>query len=63
MQNRRREGARGSDMFRLSMWILEIQEFVHNMDARATNILKAVRSAKIALKVPEGQQALKVERR
>ena len=41
----------------------EIKEFVHNMDARATNILKAVRSAKDVLKIPEGQQALKVERR
>ena len=41
----------------------EIQEFVHNMDARATNILKAVRSAKDVLKIPEGQQDLKVERR
>lgn len=41
----------------------EIQEFVHNMDARATNILKAVRSAKDVLKIPEGQQALRAERR
>lgn len=41
----------------------EIQEFVHNMDARATNILKAARSAKIALKVPEGQQALNTAER
>lgn len=41
----------------------EIQEFVHNMDARATNILKAVRSAKDVLKIPEGQQVLRAERR
>lgn len=41
----------------------EIQEFVHNMDARATNILKAVRSAKAALKLPEGQQALNITER
>lgn len=31
----------------------EIQEFVHTMNARALNTLKAVKSAKRALKVPE----------
>lgn len=36
----------------------EIQEFVHTMNARALNTLKAVKSAKRALKVPEGQQSM-----
>lgn len=39
----------------------EIQEFVHTMNARALNTLKAVKSAKRALKVPEGQQSMKGE--
>lgn len=36
----------------------EIQEFVNTMNARALNTLKAVKSAKRALKVPEGQQSM-----
>ena len=39
----------------------EIQEFVHTMNARAFNSLKAVKSAKRALKVPEGQQSMNGE--
>lgn len=39
----------------------EIQEFVHTMNARALNTLKAVKSAKRALKVPEGQQSMNGE--
>lgn len=34
----------------------EIQEFVKTMDARALNTLRAARSAKMALRIPEGQQ-------
>lgn len=36
----------------------EIQQFVKTMNARALNTLKAVKSAKRALKVPEGQQSM-----
>lgn len=36
----------------------EIQQFVKTMNARALNTLKAARSAKRALRVPEGQQAM-----
>lgn len=36
----------------------EIQEFVRTMDARALNTLRAVKSARAALKIPAGQQAL-----
>ena len=41
--------------------LMMIQEFVHTMNARALNTLKAVKSAKRALKVPEGQQSMKGE--
>lgn len=36
----------------------EIQDFVKTMDARALNTLKAARSAKRALRVPDGQQTM-----
>lgn len=36
----------------------EIKEFVKTMDARALNTLKSARSAKMALRVPEGQQEM-----
>lgn len=36
----------------------EIQDFVKTMDARALNTLKSARSAKMALRVPEGQQEM-----
>lgn len=36
----------------------EIQQFVKTMNARALNTLKAARSAKRALRVPEGQQTM-----
>lgn len=36
----------------------KIQEFVKTMNARALNTLKAVKSAKRALRVPEGQQSM-----
>lgn len=36
----------------------EIQQFVETMNARALNTLKAARSAKRALRVPEGQQTM-----
>ena len=36
----------------------EIQEFVRTMDARALNTLRAAKSARAALKVPEGQQVI-----
>ena len=34
----------------------EIQEFVRTMDARALNTLRAAKSARAALNVPDGQQ-------
>ena len=37
----------------------EIKEFVKTMNARALNTLKATRSAKRALRVPDGQQEWK----
>ena len=36
----------------------EIEQFIKTMKARALNTLKAVRSARRALRVPEGQQTL-----
>ncbi|HJD45323.1 MAG TPA: hypothetical protein H9909_00635 [Candidatus Mediterraneibacter norfolkensis] len=36
----------------------EIQEFVRTMDARALNTLRAAKSARAALKVPDGQQVI-----
>lgn len=36
----------------------EIQEFVRTMDARALNTLRAAKSARAALKVPEGQRVI-----
>lgn len=36
----------------------ELQQFVKTMDNRAFNTLKATKSAKRALKVPEGQQSM-----
>ena len=36
----------------------EVQQFVKTMNARALNTLKAARSAKRALRVPEGQQTM-----
>ena len=36
----------------------EIQEFVRTMDARALNTLRAAKSARAALKIPAGQQAI-----
>lgn len=36
----------------------EIQQFVKTMNARALNTLKAARSAKRALRVPEGQKTM-----
>lgn len=36
----------------------EIQEFVRTMDARALNTLRAAKSARVALKIPAGQQAI-----
>ena len=36
----------------------ELQQFVKTMDNRAFNTLKAAKSAKRALKVPEGQQSM-----
>lgn len=38
----------------------EMQQFVKTMDARAINIFKATKSARQMLRVPEGQQAMKV---
>ncbi len=38
----------------------EIQQFVKTMDARALNTLKATKSARQMLRVPEGKQAMKV---
>lgn len=37
----------------------EIQEFIDTMGARAMNTLRATRSARMALKMPEGQQSMK----
>ncbi len=36
----------------------EIQQFIKTMNSRALNTLKATRSAKTALKVPNGQQVI-----
>lgn len=41
----------------------EIKEFCKTMNARALNTLAAAKSARQALKIPEGQQSIKMEGR